>query len=66
MNFYSQTDNAQPSSTGSTSGNVQPKYIKILPIHSFDKSKKEDDISEELTKDEEEKFYKKIMKTTLL
>lgn len=68
MDFYSQTDKAQPSDVNSTSGDVQPKYIKVPStlIHTADEGVEQNVESEDLTREEEEKFYNKVMKTTLL
>ena len=67
MDFYSQTDNVQSQDSNSTSGDVQPTYVRIpsIPnpiVNDTDQSTE----SEELTKEEEEKFYHKVMRTTLL
>jgi len=69
MSYYSQTDKVQPFKVNSTSGDtMQPKYIRVFPqlIQTADDDIKKDDLADDLTKEEEEKFYSKIMKTTLL
>jgi len=70
MGYFTQTDKTAPHGTNSTSGTVEPKYIfNDSPVLKENVSPtRPDDSGEsvELTGEEEEKFYKKVMKTTLL